>query len=144
MFEKSPFMITNKVKQSSSGSWGHPTKFEKRETRIKVPEDDPVKPLHKRKRRVKKPYISPFCSCPFCQKELPLDQKAIDTAKKEGKIVFEWSNEWRIKECPNCQAYEVVECPACGRKTWFDYNTKYYKHQWHGCGFNGQERRERK
>ncbi len=144
MSEKSPFVITDRVKQASAGTYGHPTKFEKQHTKIKVPEDDePVKPLHKRKRRIKKLYISPFTSCPFCQNELPIDQEAIDKARKEGKLVLEWSNEWHMKECPKCQAYEVTECPACGRKTWFDYNTKFYKHQWHGCGFNGQERRRR-
>lgn len=140
MSEKSPFVITNRVKQVASGNWGHPTKFEKQHTKIEVPEDKPVKPLHKRK-RIKKPYVSPFSCCPFCQKELPLDQKVIDKAKKENRYFFEWSNEWHMKECPTCQAYEVVKCPACERKTWFNPSTKYFKHQWHGCGFNGQERR---
>jgi uncharacterized protein YbaR (Trm112 family) len=94
---------------------------------------------NKKKKKIKKPYISPWEVCPFCQAALPLD-----TNSKEYKRFISQkftSAYWlvpRIQECRTCGAYEVKICPACKHPTWHSPKDHVYRHKWMGCGFKGK------
>jgi DNA-directed RNA polymerase subunit RPC12/RpoP len=127
------------MRKASAGNWGKPDKVEKKaELKEDFFQEEPRTKSVAKKKKNKKPYVSPWKLCPFCKSELPLDTKKMEEDKKKGKWVADWLSEYRVKDCPTCGAYEVAKCPACSHKTWYDYVTKIYKHQWIGCGFIGQ------
>jgi len=131
--EISPQKITNKIKKIFGGNWGHPRKFVKRHTNIPDPlfpdPEGPVKMKSLKRKHKHEPKPYPGHCCPFCGKELPIDET------KTQKYFF-FSE--RVNTCPVCKAYEVPECPACKRKTWYDPESRIFKHQGVlGCGFNG-------
>lgn len=134
--------INNKEKQAVSGNWGHPSQFEKRLTKIKTPPDvDSVK--YKKSRRDKKGekklYICPRLLCPFCGTELPEDKVATEKRRSEWGIKV--LGKIPVQRCPTCDSYVVLDCcPACKNNTWFNPKTLVYKHQWFGCGFEGQRK----
>ena len=94
---------------------------------------------HKKKKKVKvrKPYY--WNCCPFCDTELPKDEK-------KPECWWYWG---RIMICPNttCGAYEIEgACPCCHRPTFFlpddkSNTTGVYKHcRRYGCGFEGRKK----
>ena len=117
--------VNNKEKQFSGKNWGHPRKYTKKHTNIANPLIPEV-PKYRKKRRktVGQKKCLPFGACPFCEKEL----KQIDEEKH-------WIFSSLESFCRHCGAKEVDVCPACKRKTWIKNNL--YKHQSHGCGFEG-------
>lgn len=129
------------MQQGAVGNWGHPSKFEKQHTNVKIQTDDDLVhiPAKRKKRKVKREYIhSGFC-CPFCYNELPKDEKRIqeETERLKGTRYAVMDLFIRVDTCPICDAYEVNECPACKSKTWFNPKTRIYKHKSLNCGFIG-------
>ncbi len=145
MMEGSPLRINNKIKQKLGGNWGHPSKDEKH---IRIPEDIfPEEPRHiktKRKKKSKKDFVFSWHRCPFCESRLPLDEKRIAEEKarlKNSPMISIWEMMYVVDTCPNCKSYEVRECPACKRRTWFNPETRMYKHQSPmSCGFIGAKK----
>jgi hypothetical protein len=137
--EYSSLKINNKIKQKVAGNWGHPSKDEKHERITELDETlHKTVPIHKHKKKKKKPYVYSYKTCPFCKKELPLDEKKIKEEKtrcKEGLYI--WEDMYRVDACSECKSFEVKECPACKYKTWFHPITRKYKHKSMGCGFEG-------
>lgn len=147
-------VINSKMKQYAAGNWGHPRRDGKKAANAfykGVPVEEiaalaedivneeagieaPKKRMLRRKKRAKRIYQSPWETCPFCGKELPVDQKKIDAAKAAGSRIY-WVND-RVKECV-CGAREVNCCPSCKHKTWHNPDTMVYKHPYMGCGFEG-------
>jgi len=121
-------LINNKVKQFVKGNWGKPASLEQG---LKLRHLD-IEPQHirgkKKKHKWKREYVYEGFCCPFCHRELPEDE-----SKKTCRYVFN-----RATACPKCKAFEVKECPACKRNTW--YWQGWYKHQGRlGCGFEGKK-----
>lgn len=140
--EKSPNIINNKIKQSISGNWGKPNKVEQDIILPNplFPESDEVKVKSKKKKH-RKQHISVWSVCPFCYEELEKDE---NEAKKPE---LEWMDALGIfpykQNCNKCGAYKIEKCPACGMVTWYNPNTKIYKHQGKfGCGFEGEKKHE--
>ena len=137
--QKSPNRINSKEQKSVAGNWGHPSKFEKKMTKIPDPfyPEKPT-PAKKKKKKNKKPYLSPWKTCPFCKSELPEKPKPKE-GKTPGYRVFRWFHDV-VEVCPECGAYKVEDgCPSCGRDAW--RNTEgVYKHMWMGCGFSGRKK----
>jgi hypothetical protein len=138
--------INNKEKQAVAGNWGHPGKFTKQHTKISdplIPEKDMSGRAIKKKKKQRRVYKSPYEHCPFCETELPIDEKKLEEDRiKFGKMYYRMyipSFGYRAKECPNCKAKEVIECPACKRHTWMNLEGTY-KHMGLGCGFNGKRK----
>ena len=133
-------LINNKIKQFIKGNWGKPKGLEKG---LKLRDLDlerqhiPGKKKKRKKGRQKQVYKG-HC-CPFCHRELPLDEDRITKAKKEceGKPYTIWERMYRATTCLKCKAFEIKECPACKRKTW--YRQGWHKHQSPGCGFEGKK-----
>jgi len=133
-------LINNKVKQFVKGNWGKPATLEQG---LKLRHLD-IEPQHirgkKKKRKQKRAFIYEGHCCPFCHKELPLDEKLVAKEIKEceGKPYTIWETMYRVTTCPKCKAFEVKECPACKRETWCRQG--WYKHQTRlGCGFEGKK-----
>lgn len=133
--------ITRRIQKFFGGNWGKPDKKEKD---INLPNPIfPEEPIirSKKKRKNKKPYISPYNHCPFCNTELPLDEKRIAEEKEKLKnrpLLSIWEEMYRIETCPSCKSFKVPICPACKRETWFNPVTRIYKHQsFLNCGFEG-------
>ena len=127
--------INNKIKQFFGGNWGT-DKFIKRDTEIDYNVLENEVPKHgKKKKKVKKVWLSNWKSCPFCGEELPIDEKEIERQKQElpGGLYSIWTP--RVKQC-KCGAIEHSDCPACHRTTWL--KDKIYKHQRYCCGFEGE------
>ena len=126
------FNINNKVKQFFCGNWSS-NKYTKKKTEI--PDDfgyEKVKtPKKKKKSKGSKPYVSPYHTCPFCERELA-DRGVFG-------VRFRCLRE-KKQVCDVCNARRVDECPACKAKTWMKDGV--YKHQYHGCGFEGRKRGE--
>jgi len=123
-------LINNKIKQFFAGNWGKPKDFEHART-PKIEELERVRTGKKKTKKTKKVYIYEGHLCPFCKTELiklPVD----------NKDAMSWIFEPRETQCRNCESWQVNECPACKRKTWYNYTTRIYKHQNHGCGFIGE------
>lgn len=134
-------LITNRILQKLAGNWGHPSKDEKhiRVTKDVFPEE-PKYTKAKKKKKIKKEFVFSWLICPFCGEKLPLDQKKIESEKerlKDRPLVGIWEDMYPVDTCPYCKSYEVSECPACKRKTWFNPKTRIYKHQRMSCGFEG-------
>lgn len=74
-------LINNKEKQAVGGNWGHPRPFIKSQTKVVPPKDNDEVQYKKVKRnkKKKKPYIYPGHCCPFCNKELPIDDVVNNT-----------------------------------------------------------------
>lgn len=125
--ESNPTIINNKEKQFAGGNWGT-NKFIKRHTKIANPLISEVaKGGHsKHKKRLKKPYLSPWSLCPFCGGKL---EKLSDK-----DFIFNCYT----KKCKHCGAKETTECPACKRKTWLN-KQGIYRHKYGGCGFTGKK-----
>ena len=124
-------LINNKMKQSVGGNWGKPQDIEqhiKLKNFVVEPERVPSK---KKPRKLKRNNIIEYHCCPFCHEELPIDKSLI------GHPVLN-----RVNKCPGCGAEGDKECPACNKDTWF--LNGFYKHQWMGCGFEGEKLKERK
>ena len=132
--------INNKVKQFFGGNWSS-NKFTKKHTNI--PKDfGNEKTKHqsiKRKKRAKKKYIYAGDVCPFCGAELEVIPKPKDS--KLGWYYSIFKN--RKQKCSKCNSQAVQDCPACYRSTWYNPETKIYKHQHLGCGFEGERLNER-
>jgi len=135
-------IINSKIKQAVSGNWGKP-KGAGQGVKLRKIEIEPPRIPNKKKKRVKKsdnpPVFDRFC-CPFCHNELPVDHAYIATLKNTIKVksVGIFPGWYRVKDCPKCKAKGGQECPACKRETW--YRTGWYKHQGHGCGFEGKKK----
>ena len=130
------FKINHKEQRAVAGNWGHPSKFTKKNTNIPDPlyPERKRKPAKKYKKKIKKQYIFPYTSCPFCKaklKELPKED--IDSSSK-FTILFGRNYE---KICRKCGAKKVKGCPCCHRSTW--YLDEIYKHQSTWCGFIGKK-----
>ena len=128
-------IINNKMKQHAQGNWGS-NKWAKEHTEVVVPDDVEIVRHKKVKRSKKERMITVFSRdmCPFCRKELPDDLEAMK--KVENK--WRWRI-WHVKvnKC-SCGAFEVDDCPACKRTTWYNPVTQIFKHQDQlGCGFEG-------
>jgi len=139
MSDRLPIKITKRMQKGATGNWGHPNKFEKQHTNVKLALEDTI--IHipaKRKRHIKRKYSFFRDICPFCKTELPIDEKEEEKQRREG--VFFRLFRVRVKICPNCGAFEVLECPSCKRKTWLDIKTHIYKHQGNECGFIGKKK----
>ena len=108
-------LINNKMKQVVGGNWGKPRK-EEQHIKVKnfIVESETI-PNKKKPKKDKQKYICPGDCCPFCQVELPVDKLL------PRNYVFN-----RVNKCPNCK-----------KETWFLNGT--YKHQWMGCGFEGEK-----
>ena len=119
-------LINNKMKQVIGGNWGKPRK-EEQHIKVKnfIVEFETI-PIKKKPKKNKQKYIGPGDCCPFCQVELPVDKLL------PRNYVFN-----RVNKCPNCKAVGDKECPACKKEIWFLNGT--YKHQWMGCGFEGEK-----
>ena len=121
-------LINNKEKQYKGGNWGHPRKFTKKNTKI----DDPLIPARGKRRSKKKreKKVWTWCACPFCGKEIPIDENYTST---KSLVIFKP----RKKECV-CGA-KVTECPCCQRETWVkDGIHKHYNNVFN-CGFTGKK-----
>lgn len=143
--------INSKFQKKVGGNWGGPKGDQKRLRIDQVASDRPEveKPKGSKKYKEKKPR-TPFYACPFCEKEL-LEVISKEAIKKLQSAVYErWSSVrffWgaRSKKCHNCPSRELHNaCPCCKRDTWYNKETKRYKHQhnW-GCGFTGESRHGR-
>lgn len=137
--------ITNKEKQYYGGNWGKPTDHGK--VTNKIPDDvddEQVRIKSKRKKKQKKVFKLGTEDCPFCNKELAVDE--IELKKQEQEISI-WSfdrfmgRKPRVKFC-ECGAKEVKDCPSCHRATW--YKDLIYKHMPWGswCTFEGKRKKE--
>lgn len=128
------------MKQFAKGNWGKPKGLEK-VVKLRHLDIEPRQvPRNKKKRKKKKQkYVYQGHCCPFCRRELPLDENFIAKKKKElaGKPYGIWEEMHRVANCPKCKAFEIQECPACKRKTW--YRQGWHKHQVLGCGFEGKK-----
>ena len=129
------FKINHKEQRAVAGNWGKPDKTTQKNTNI----PDPLYPKQKRKaskkykKKLKKIYLSPYESCPFCKTKLRnLPKEDIDSSSK-FTIFFCYRYE---KICRQCGAKKVEECPSCHYPTW--YLDEIYKHQYNGCGFEGK------
>ena len=137
-------IINNKEKQAVSGNWGHPSKFEKKNTKIPNPliKEDRHKGK-KRKRKKTGPYRSPFNCCPFCDTELPFDPEKTDKSSPSISFFQE-----RLGVCFMCSAKKIEApdtCPGCKSTTFGVWKKNgVYKHQYHGCGFVGKKKVRRK
>ncbi|HNV24471.1 MAG TPA: hypothetical protein PKH98_06245 [Candidatus Omnitrophota bacterium] len=133
-------LINNKMKQFAVGNWGKPKGAEKG-LKLRHLDIEPRQVFRNKKKskKEKRKYIYKGHCCPFCHDELPLDESLIAKKKKEckGKSYGIIEIMYRVTTCPKCKAYEVKECPACKRKTWFRQG--WYKHKTFGCGFDAQE-----
>jgi len=119
-------LINSKMKQSVVGNFGKPRSMEQH-IKLKDFAVEPERiPNKKKPRKVKRNNISEVFSCPFCQKELPVDNKL------PRNFVFN-----RVNKCPSCGAIGDQECPACKKDTWLFKGI--YKHQFFGCGFEGKK-----
>ncbi len=124
-------LINNKMKQAVGGNWGKPQSIEQH-IKLKSFIVEPGRiPGKKKPKKIKRVYVIEGHCCPFCQKELPKDKSI------PRNYVFN-----RVNKCPNCGAIGEQECPACKKETWF--LNGFYKHQWMGCGFEGEKLKERK
>lgn len=127
--------ITNKIKKYFGGNWGHPRRDIKKRTEI--PDDffDDKEPKHhSKKKKAKKPVIFEWKHCPFCHEqleEIPADPD------KEKRDVFVMIGLGKYKQQCKCGAKGNFKCPCCKRDTW--YKDGIYKHQWMGCGFQGEK-----
>lgn len=122
----SPKRVNSKEQQASAGNWGHPSKFEKKMTKVI---EYPHK-LPSRKRKKKRRTILWFGeACPFCggaRKELP---------KKERGIFTRYA-----PKC-SCGAKEVKQsCPACKTTGHIWRRGNEYTHEFLGCGFKGERK----
>ena len=119
--------INNGIKKFFGGNWGKPRDFQQRATEI--PDDffdDKEGRWYSKKKKGPKKTIAFWGMCPFCLgplEELP---------EAERTLFRDY-----IGECA-CGAIKVPDCPACHRDTWL--KDKVYKHQWLGCGFEGERR----
>ena len=127
--ESNSAKINNKEKQSAAHNWSS-NKFVKKHTKIAYPliPEKPTGRGLKRRKHVKKPYISPWSTCPFCGNQL-------EKLDKDRAFVFARS----ATKCTNCDAGEAPECPACKRTTWVN-KEGLYKHKWASCGFSGKKK----
>ena len=135
-------LINNKEKQFAGGNWSS-NKWTKEHTEVKQqPELDVVpykKPKKGKKNKKKTPYVYKGHICPFCLKELPDDTEAM---KNDPVHKWRWNIfHKKVTTCPHCGAYEVTECPACKRETWYCPRNRWYKHiGWGMCGFEGKKK----
>lgn len=126
--------INNKIKQFFGGNWSC-DKFTKEHTKVVPPVDVEEVKYKSNKKKIKKPYKYAGDLCTFCKIELPVDEEAMklpQNAWRRGIL------EPKVDKCVNCGSYEVRECPACRRPTWYNPITGIYKHQNLGCGFIGK------
>jgi len=140
--EKNPININNKIKQFFGGNWGKPNNVEQDIDLPNplFPEPEEVKVKSKKKRH-RKPYISPWSVCPFCNEELEKDEE------ESKKPELRWMGSIGLfpykQSCNKCGSYKIEKCPACGSCTWYNPNSKIFKHQGKfGCGFEGEKRNE--
>lgn len=133
-------LINAKEKRSRSGNWGHPNKFEKKNTKISnplIPERVKYRSSKKyKKKKDRKPWD--WVVCPFCKAELPkLSEEEIKKLEKGKFSVYFFPP--RVKVCPSCGAKEVEDCPCCHRETWIDKEFTYkHQHNVYSCGFVGK------
>jgi len=133
-------LINNKMKQAVGGNWGKPQKIEQHIKLKNFAVEREQIPSKKKIKKVKQKYICPGDCCPFCHNELPVDKTLSPEIIKanNGEMLTLWPFDDKVKQCPNCKALGDQECPACKHKTWYSKGT--YKHQWMGCGFEGNKK----
>lgn len=149
--QKKPNKINSKEQKAVAGNWGKPG-CEDHNIRTSDQTKEVAKHTGSKKYKAKKER-KPWRSCPFCGEELP-EVVSKEDAKVFCKVTILNGRKFYsyrsgrglfggivAKKCRSCGSRTVHECPCCKHETFFNKETKNYKHQSSisACGFNGKK-----